>query len=227
MSTTPNAESAGPPDFDRLAHIYRWMELASFGPWLHWCRCTFVDEVADRRRALFLGDGDGRFTARLLHLNREIQIEAIDASSAMLSELLRHAGPNADRVRTWNADARNWCPQNPPFDLVVTHFFLDCLTTAEIESLVAKVSTAVTPSAKWLLSEFAIPTGLYGQLFARPLIRSLYWAFGRLTGLRIRNLPDHRAALRRSGLSLIAKRHWLGGLLVSELWSFNAHGENL
>lgn len=227
MSTTPNAESAGPHDFDRLAHIYRWMEPASFGPWLQWCRCTFLDQVADCRRALILGDGDGRSTALLLDANPKIQIEAIDASSAMLSELRRRAGPNADRVRTWNTDARNWCPQSPPLDLVVTHFFLDCLTNAEIESLVAKVSTAVTPSAKWLISEFAIPPGFSGQLFARPLIRSLYWTFGRLTGLRIRNLPDHRAALRRSGLSLIAKRNWLAGLLVSELWSFNAHGENL
>jgi ubiquinone/menaquinone biosynthesis C-methylase UbiE len=219
MSAPSKQASAAPPDFNRLARIYRWMELASFGPWLHWCRCTFLDEVADRRRALVLGDGDGRFTARLLNANPEIQIDAVDASVAMLNVLRRRAGTNANRVRTWNTDARVWHPEGTPYDLVVTHFFLDCLSSAEIEALSATVSTALTPSAKWLISEFAIPPGLYGRLFARPLVRGLYWAFGKLTGLKINELPDHRAALRRSGLGLVAQRNLLGGLLVSELWS--------
>jgi hypothetical protein len=141
----------------------------------------------------------------------------------MLDELRRRAGSHADRVRTWNADVRRWNPQHPPYDLVVTHFFLDCLTTAEIELLAAAVSAAVTPSAKWLVSEFAIPAGLYGQLFARPLICILYWVFGRLTGLKIRKLPDHRTALRQSGFRPIAEHNSIGGLLISELWSFDPH----
>jgi hypothetical protein len=222
MSTTTNREAA-PPDFSSLALIYRWMELATFGPWLHRCRCTFLDQLADRRRALILGDGDGRFTASLLHADPRIQIEAVDASSAMLNELCRRAGPDAIRIRTYLVDARHWRPEGPPYDLAVSHFFLDCLTAAEIESLAATISKAVRPSANWLISEFAIPPGLFGQLVARPLIRSLYWTFGFLTGLGIRSLPDHRAALRRSGFELIAERNWLGGLLVSELWSFNVH----
>jgi len=222
MSVISKTESAVPPDFNRLARLYRWMELVSFGPWLHWCRCAFLDQVADRQRALVLGDGDGRFTARILRANSEITIDAIDASSAMLNELRSRANVNANRVRTWTADIRSWHPEGPPYDLVVTHFFLDCLTADEVETLAATVCTAVTPSAKWLISEFSIPPGLYGQLFARPLIGCLYWTFGRLTGLKIRKLPDHGAALRQSGFKKIAKRDWLGGLLVSELWSFNA-----
>jgi SAM-dependent methyltransferase len=222
MKVPSKRDSASPPDFSRLAHIYRWMELASFGPWLHWCRCEFLGRIADCRRALVLGDGDGRFAARLLHANPHIQIDAVDASPAMLDELRRRAGTNAHRVLTWKTDARLWLPQGPPYDLVVTHFFLDCLTLAEIEVLTATVRSALTPSAKWLISEFAIPPGVYGRLFARPLIHSLYWAFGRLTGLRVRRLPDYRAVLRSGGFGLLAQRKWLGGLLVSELWSFTA-----
>jgi len=222
MSATSNKELESPPDFNRLAHIYRWMELATFGPWLHWCRCAFLGRVADCPRVLVLGDGDGRFTARLLHANPHTQIDAVDASPAMLNELRRRAGTNANRVRAWNTDARFWHPEGPPYDLVVTHFFLDCLTAAEVETLAMTVGCAITPSAKWLISEFAIPPSAYGRLFARPLISSLYWAFGRLTGLMVRKLPDYRAALRNRGYGLVARRNWLGGLLVSELWSFNA-----
>ena len=79
--------------------------------------------------------------------------------------------------------------------------------------------SAVAPNAKWLISEFATPANWYGQFIARPLVRSLYWAFGWLTGLKVHNLPDHRAALRRAGFELAQERHWLGGLFVSELWT--------
>ena len=47
----------------------------------------------------------------------------------------------------------------------------------------------------------------------------LYRAFGLLTGLAVRALPDYDAALCTAGFKLAKKRSWLGGLLVSELWS--------
>jgi SAM-dependent methyltransferase len=214
MISEPNP----PPNFNRLARLYRWMELASFGPWLWRCRCAFLDSLVDCRRALVLGDGDGRFTARLLRSNPEIYIDAIDASSAMLETLVQRAGRDVDRVRTFCADARHWQPANTSYDLIVAHFFLDCLTTAEVQSLASSLRDAVSPSALWVVSEFAIPAGHFGRLVARPVVSFLYRAFGILTGLKLRALPDHHTALLQSEFSLEKQRTWLGGLLVSELW---------
>ena len=144
-----------PPDFNRLARFYRWMELVSFGPWLWWCRCAFLGEISACRYAMILGDGDGRFTARLLEANPAVRIDAIDASPAMLKSLVRRAGQNRSRVRAQIADARCWLPKSqsdqsleyPSYDLVVTHFFLDCLTTEEVMTLAAKLHRAVSSSA--------------------------------------------------------------------------------
>jgi len=206
------------PNFDPLARLYRWMEYLSFGPWLWRCRCAFLPQLTACRRALVLGDGDGRFTARLLRANPAIEIDAIDASPAMLHALQRRAGPHVDRVRTHRADARLWTPPTPPCDLIVTHFFLDCLGSDEIAALAATLHLAAAPGAMWVVSEFAVPAGLFGQLVARPVVAGLYWAFGWMTGLAARNLPDHAAALRRAGFALQKQRTWLGGLLVSQLW---------
>jgi hypothetical protein len=239
-----------PPNFNRLAAVYRWMEWASFGPWLGWCRCAFLPQVTASRSAIVLGDGDGRFTARLLAANPLVQIDAIDASSAMLTALVRRAGPHSTRVHTCLADARTWHPTNgtgfspyinttkatgalapegfiprdstPAYDLFVTHFFLDCLTTGEVQSLATNLRRAASPSAIWLVSEFAIPPTLFGRVVARPLVSALYAAFALLTGLAIRTLPDHSSALRQSGFTLHKRRTWLAGLLVSELWSASA-----
>jgi ubiquinone/menaquinone biosynthesis C-methylase UbiE len=194
------------------------MEWASFGPHLQRCRCAFLPLLADCRHALVLGDGDGRFTARLLSTNLQVQIEAVDASSAMLNELIHRAGPNAGRIRTQCADVRNWQPAANGYDLIVSHFLLDCFTTSEIEQLAETIRHAAAPSAVWVISEFAVPANTFGRFLAGPLVAGLYAAFGLLTGLKNRKLPNHRKALRSSDFHLCEERRWLRGLLVSELW---------
>jgi SAM-dependent methyltransferase len=210
-----------PPDFNRLARLYRWMEFISFGPCLTLTRRTFLARLTNARSALVLGDGDGRFSASLLRANPHIHIDAVDASSAMLQALLRRAAPHADRVQTHTADVRVWQPPAAcePYDLIATHFFLDCLTTPEIQTLAATLRPALSSSALWVVSDFAVPPGWGGRLFARPLVAALYSAFGLLTGLAVRTLPVHASALRQAGFTLLDRRSRLGDLLIAELWS--------
>jgi hypothetical protein len=206
-------------NFNGLARLYRWMEYASFGPWLWWCRCAFVDELRDCRCGVVLGDGDGRFTARLLGANPQIEIDAVDASEAMLRGLLQRAGQHADRVHAICADARAWQPEGRTYSLIVTHFFLDCLTTEEARALAVKLRGVADRDVRWVISEFAEPNSWFGRVVARPVVWMLYRAFGLLTGLGVRKLPDYRAGLLAAGFARIRKRAWLGGLLVSELWA--------
>ena len=103
----------------------------------------------------------------------------------------------------------------PPPDLIVTHFFLDCLTQPELDALVARLAA---PGVLWLISDFRIPSGLL-HWPARIYIRVLYFAFRILTGLRITHLPNHARALRSKGFNPIAIQRNLFGLLTTELWS--------
>ncbi len=75
-----------PPRFDRVARLYRVLEYLSFGPMLERCRFHHLPALAaaDCSRALILGDGDGRFLARLLAACPELSAQAVDASPAML-----------------------------------------------------------------------------------------------------------------------------------------------
>lgn len=210
-----------PPNFNGLARAYRWMEWLSFGPCLWRCRCAFLDNMTSSRAALVLGDGDGRFTARLLEENQTILIDAVDASPSMLARLIQNAGRNSARVRIHPADARSWEPTDADFDLIVSHFFLDCLTTDEVAALATKLRPCVTDHAQWVVSEFAIPDRGFVRLAALLVVASLYLAFGLLTGLKVRRLPSHRDALKQAGFFLASEHQWLGGLLVSELWTAN------
>jgi hypothetical protein len=206
------------PNFDRLARAYRWMERLTFGRSLSRCRCALLDDIQSARNALLIGDGDGRFAARLLQENLSVHIDAVDSSLAMLQVLVQNSGLHAGRVSTYHADVLSWAPPHPPYDLVVAHFSLDCFTTDEAAALARRLRSSFTPTARWVISEFATPKGWFGGLIARPLVFSLYLSFNMLTGLGVRRLPDHRKALTTAGFVLERELCWLGGLLVSEMW---------
>jgi SAM-dependent methyltransferase len=211
-----------PPNFDLIARPYRWLEYLTFGPALTRCRNHFLPELADRRSALALGDGDGRFLARLLAINPQLHADAVDISPAMLRLLARRAvsaTPAAGtRLHTHHADALTFDPTGP-YDLIVTHFFLDCLTPPELVALIARLTPHLTPNALWLVSDFRIPSGLL-RLPAHILVRSLYLAFRLCTGLRTTRLPDHASALHSAGFTRIAQSLSLAGLLTTELWTY-------
>ena len=215
-------QKSSAPNFDLLAKPYRWMEYASFGRLLETCRFHFLPACDPARRALVLGDGDGRFTQRLLKANPSIEIDAVDASPRMLEELRRRAvAANSGaglRVRTFRADIRNFIPEPRAYDLVVSHFFLDCLTQDEVAALVARLQPSMAPDAVWLISDFAVPARGWRRAAAHLLIRSLYFAFFLLTRLRVQHLPDHVCALEHAGFSRLRQKTFLDGLLFTELW---------
>ena len=109
------------PNFDPIARPYRWLEYLTFGPYLERCRFYFLDQLATHRRALVLGDGDGRFTANLLRTNPDVTIDAVDSSAAMLKLLANRvtllSQSASERLKTIHADALAFTPEGPPYDL--------------------------------------------------------------------------------------------------------------
>lgn len=212
-------------NFDAIAKPYRWLEYLTLGPLLQRCRTHFLPALLDRRSALLFGDGDGRFLTELLRANATLQAEAVDTSAAML-ELLRHnCGRSADRLQTYQDDARAFIPSGH-YDLIVTNFFLDCLTQPELDDFIRRIASSLSPESLWLVSDFRIPDGLLG-LPARLFIRTLYFAFRILTGLRTTRLPDHRTPLHAAGLQLVARHTSLFGILITEIWQLPAHEAHL
>jgi len=211
-----------PANFDRLARLYAPLEWLSFGRALSRRRLHFIDDprVACARRVLVLGDGDGRFTAALLARYPTLHVTAVDASAPMLAEFerrVRAAAPNAV-LELHCADLRGWRVPRADHDLVVSHFLFDCFTTRDLVSLIERVSPALAPNARWLVSDFAIPQHALWTPFAKLLLSSLYWAFRLLTGLRVTHLPDYQTALKTGHVELTDADTSLGGSLRSELW---------
>jgi ubiquinone/menaquinone biosynthesis C-methylase UbiE len=209
-------------NFDPVARMYRWLEYLSFGPWLARCRSAQLAHLTGARHALLLGDGDGRFLAHLLAVNSGLHADVVDSSRSMLTILKRRVRRSGgEKVRLHHADGLEWEPTSH-YDLIVSHFFLDCFFPHQLEQLFDRVLPHAQPGAQWVVSEFAVPRNPLAALLARGTIASLYRIFGLLTGLPVRALPDYTASMLRRGLVLSHERRFLAGLLRSELWTLSS-----
>ena len=206
-----------PPNFDPVARIYRYAEYLALGPLLQRTRTHFLPQLTPRHRALVLGDGDGRFLSQLLTQQPHLQALAVDTSANMLHLLRQRCQPHVNRLETLQASALTITPPRDT-DLITTHFFLDCLTQPELNTLTQTIAAQTAPGTLWLLSDFGPPHPRLLRPFAALYIRALYLAFRILTGLRVTHLPNPQSALTAAGFDRIARHDLLHGLLYTEIW---------
>ena len=207
--------------FDTLAPIYRPLEAVLAGGVLQQCRTSLLAEAVDRRQALILGEGPGRFLVELLRINPSIEVTCVERSLAMIHEAksrLRRERLDISRIDFQQTDALTWEPSRRVFDLIVTHFFLDCFRPHELGALVAKLASGAAVEARWLLGDFCIPERGWQRMRARSIHAAMYAFFRTTTGLSAKRLtpPDHY--LQAAGFRLRNRRLFNHGLLHSDLW---------
>jgi ubiquinone/menaquinone biosynthesis C-methylase UbiE len=179
-----------------------------------------LPHVRECRRALVLGDGNGRFLAELLASNPRVEVDAIDVSPVM-TEIARRRIGNSPRVQFHIDDARQLVFPLAKYDLVVTNFFLDCFDQPDLESLLPRLADALTPNGNWIIGDFRMPNNSWARLPARFALATMYAAFGIATRLPARRLADPDSGLLKCGLKLGAEQTRLNGFLTARLWVKN------
>jgi ubiquinone/menaquinone biosynthesis C-methylase UbiE len=207
--------------FDSLARHYRWMEFVLAGDKLQRCRTAFLHKTTAAQRVLIVGEGNGRFLAACRQAIPFAFITVADSSRRMLDAArtrLARRVKDSDNVEFVHADARTWMPPNAAYDLIVTHFFLDCFPDNQLERVITNLATAAKPTAAWLLADFQMPAdGL--QHHRAKAIHALMYAFFRVaTKLPARRLISPDSYLRAHGFELKEKRTSEWELLHSDLW---------
>jgi ubiquinone/menaquinone biosynthesis C-methylase UbiE len=211
---------------DRIARVYRTAEYASFGGVLQACRVMYLREIAESRRALVCGDGDGRFLAELLRANREVRVDYVDLSAGMARlarQRVEAIGPEAiARANFHVSDTREFNQgAHAAYDLITAHFFLDCFDDSDVASVARTLASFAQPGATLLLSDFRIPPRGAARYISDAIVRGLYAGFRVATGLRVNRLPNYERALGSAGFQKQRETLKLGGLLAASLWRKN------
>ncbi|MES2706654.1 MAG: class I SAM-dependent methyltransferase [Verrucomicrobiota bacterium] len=216
-------------NFDAVAPHYHWLEFLFAGSTLQRCRTAWLDEVAGCRSVLIIGEGDGRFLAECAARLPEAWILCVDGSARMLAEAgKRHEslsggvhGENTAKagVTFQCAVLPGWQPPAAQFDLIVTHFFLDCFGPEDLAKVVTSLAKAAKPDALWLLADFRVPEKPFpARLRARAVIAAAYAFFRIVAGLKVKKLTDPFPLLDAQGFHQEKWRAWSWGMLHSGLW---------
>jgi SAM-dependent methyltransferase len=205
--------------FDRLARHYRWMEAVLAGHRLQRARIAWLADVGTPCRALLAGEGNGRFLAAALGALPTTRFVCVDASAEML-EMARRAVPRRElgRVEFEHRALPGWVPERAGFDLVVTHFFLDCFPAEILERVVGSIAGALRRDACWLIADFALPARGPARWRARAILAVMYGFFRLVTRLPARSLVASEPMLLRRGCVRLAHREYEWGLIRSSLW---------
>ena len=207
--------------FDRIARHYDWMESLLAGGKLERCRNAFWNEIPSLQSALLVGEGHGKFLASLLERNPSVRVTCVDASASMLKvarNRLLHATLPLQRVEFIQAELPAWKPPAERYDLVATHFFLDCFPHEQLAAVIDNLQRAARPGGCWLISDFQIPDAGLRRLRARVIHRLMYGFFRIVTKLPASALVPPQPFLRKSGFFRVRRVEFDRGLLCAELW---------
>ncbi len=210
-----------PANFDWLAPHYRWMEWLLAGPKLQRCRAAFLPALAAPRNVLIVGQGHGRFVVELLRQYPEVRCTCVDSSRRMLDvtrQRLAAEGLDATRVEFVHADILEWTPPDRAYDVVATHFVLDCFRPEQLARVLPKLARAAAPEARWLLSDFNEPASGLARWRARVILEVMYVFFRWAVALPASKLTAPDSLLAQCGFQLRERRVFEWGLLHSDLW---------
>jgi SAM-dependent methyltransferase len=207
--------------FDVLAPHYRWMEFLLAGDKLQHGRTAFLGRIIAAKKVLILGEGNGRFLVECRRKFPDAKITCVDASARMLSlarQRLAGQGNPPERIEFIRADALAWMPSEGDFDLIVTHFFLDCFRHEQLETLIAKLAPAAAPCAHWLLADFQTADAGLRRHRSRLILWGMYRFFRLVTRLPATELTVPDTFLQQNGFKLHEREVYDWGLLRSDWW---------
>lgn len=204
-------------NFDRLAPHYDWLEALTAGGRLQRTRTVWLEELADRRRILSVGEGHGRFAAACAARFPAAELTCVEASPRMLARAQRRLGGAFARLHWHQGDVHAWRPEGK-YDALVTCFFLDCFPPAELAAVIAQLAECATHDAIWMVADFAVPTQGAARWRARAVHALMYAFFRRVVNLPARGWTPPDDLLRQHGFVSAGRRDFEWGLLRAELW---------
>ncbi|WP_372897712.1 class I SAM-dependent methyltransferase [Stieleria sp.] len=190
--------------YDRLAKVYRGLEICLFGNALHRARLALLDQLPRVHRALVLGDGTGRLLEQLCITQPDCRITSVDQSRQMLNQQRRRVERIGaiDRVDLIQADARSYDVPKNHFDLVVAAFFLDCFSEDELAENVPRFLAGLRDDGTFYFVDFVWPSSTWRRRQATAYQWLMHRFFRWQTGLPNRRLVDLDSVLATQNLVL-------------------------
>ncbi len=197
--------------FNRIAPIYDRLATLVFGNAILQSQMENLELIPPHANVLVLGGGSGKWLNDLLVLNENCSVYFIEASSRML-ERAKNNSNYVDRV-TFIHGTQNDIPAIE-FDVVITHFFLDMFSRAELEHFITQLKAILKPKGLWLVADFE-ETSLWHKI----LLNVMYSFFNLMGAMDERSLVKWNSVLRSKSFECVRSTSLFGDFIHSRIYT--------
>ena len=212
--------TCGNSGFCRLAPHYLKLEELVFGSALQDARVAHLESCSPDSKFLLLGEGHGRFLESLLAIHPQAIATVCDKSFSMLTSTYnRLPKESVKNVHLLQLQVMNL--EFPPksFDVLVTHFFLDCFDSETLDRLIPKLCHYLKDGGSWLIADFEESRKKsFTCRLQRLFLRCLYFFFRSTCGISASRIVPPGIILRQSGMIETERTSYCHGLIYSGLW---------
>ena len=195
--------------FDRIAPFYGVFESFLFGSKLQEMRCAYLDQLADRRDILLIGEGTGLFLERLLQVNPKTNVTVVEQSAEMIKRSRNRVAEKDSSRATFHKVALQEFDSVKRFDAVCTFFFWDCFEKSQLRTMLPTLSKCTKKESLWIdVDFFEMQEGApLSKWWHFMLIRMLYGFFGLATGIQARHVVEIEPLAKQTGFFVTASHH--------------------
>ena len=206
--------------FDTLAPWYATLERLRFGHTLQKARCAYLSNWHHDppENVLALGDGDGRFLQQALATWTHAQFVYVDASPGMLKLAKNRCGEERVHYVCQDIEAFLEGHQQTGFDLITTHFFLDCFSDNQLQRIIPQMAALLESNGNWIVTDFTS-----GQMWRHFHLAMMYCFFRLTTGIGAAQLPGIKEAIEDAGLVACDRIAFANGFVIAERFNRNAN----
>ena len=213
--------------FDFLSPMYNKISQAFFGKSLINSQKYFIPNLKKAKSVLILGGGTGEILADLMKFQiseyyyyLDISQGMIDRSEKLISEKFIE---NINQVRFDCGSYQN-ISVHPPFDLVITPYFLDCFKEKEVENVINLLHSKLADGGEWLFVDFNVSNKSFiSKISSYLIIKFLYLFFNVLCRINVYQLPNFSKYFSEQKLEVISEKYFLQEMLVGRIYKKTAN----
>ena len=177
--------------FDRLAPVYDRFARLVYGSAIRDAQLFFLSAIPPTANVLILGGGTGWLLTDLFKTHPECKVCYVEASAKMLALAQQQLPAQKKGQVQFILGTESSIPTAKPFDAVITAFYLDLFLPGTLRHIIDRVSTALTPSSIWLVSDFTTPKNWWQKI----VLKIMYIFFRQVCGIEATHLPAWEQAL--------------------------------
>ncbi len=195
--------------FDVVAPFYDKLAFLFFGNTLKKAQTTFLSCIPKQANVLIIGGGTGWIATKVMEVANPQSICYLEVSAKMLTLAQAHWHkyfPHKSSHISFICQSENYLlDRELYFDVIITPFVLDIYKGEELEHMCQLLYTKLVKDGYWLFTDFHL-AGFPQNIWAYPLIRSMYIFFQLTCGIRPSTLPDFEGTFNLIGLTCEEKR---------------------